>query len=59
MFTEPIRKPTAIQVIEEVEIKFYIYTLISETKSKRFSKPHRYLVAEPEAEIRSSSSLSG
>ena len=59
MFTEPIRKPTAIQIIEEAEIKFYIYTLISETKSKMYSKPHRYLVAEPEAEIRSNSLLSG
>ena len=59
MFTEPIRKPTALQISKEAKIKFYIYTLISETKSKMYSKPQRYLVAEPEAEIRSNSSLSG
>ena len=26
MFTEPIRKPTALQISKEAEIKFYIYT---------------------------------
>lgn len=57
MFTEPIRKLTAIKITEEAEIKFYIHTLISETKSKIYSKPHRYLVAEPEVEIRSNSNV--
>ena len=46
MFTEPIRKLTAIKITEEAEIKFYIHTLITETKSKVYSKPHRYLVAD-------------
>lgn len=41
MFIEAIRELTAVEIIEEAEIKFYIHTMICETKSKLYSKPHR------------------